>query len=330
VWVQAHPAPRRRWAAAADAPRPILITGATGTLGRHFARACEHRGLAYVLTDRSELDLASEESIAAALDGIDPWAVVNAAGWVRVEEAERRVADCMEANAKGVERLAAACAARDLPLMSFSSDLVFDGRKGAPYLEHDATAPQTVYGRSKALAEQAMLKAERGLMIRTAAFFSPHDPHNFAAAVVRDLSQGRVFQAAENVVVSPTYTPDLVEAALDLLIDGETGVRHLANLGAVSWADFARRIALAVGLNPDLVIARPAARAADTTLGAARGQIMPGLDAALARYADAVKPGLDSARVRNTPVRNVAEPLRFPAAKPREAQPVKAGGVLKS
>ena len=130
------------------------------------------------------------------------------------------------------------------------------------------------------------------LMVRTAALFSPYDPHNLAAHVVRTLSGGLQFAAAEDLIVSPTYVPDLVEAVLDLFIDGETGLRHLANAGAVSWAEFARRVARAADLDADLVRGVPArsfgwsaARPAYAALGTARGEIMPSLDHAIARYA---------------------------------------------
>ena len=332
--------PRRSWRADRREARPLLITGATGTLGQAFARACEHRGVAYALTNRSEMDLGSRDAIAAALDDFQPWAVINTAGWVRVDDAEVDAAACFEANTAGVERLARACAARDLPLMGFSSDLVFDGTKGGAYDEGDAPRPLNVYGLSKTLAEKAMRDAGgRGLMIRTAAFFSPSDPHNFAQAVVRELSLGRVFHAADDAVVSPTYVPDLVEAALDLLIDGETGVRHLANTGAISWADFGRAVADAVGLDSALVIGKPAAsfgwparRPLDVSLTTNRGAVMPPLESAIARYAEAVRPTLRIAPLHHPAepaLRIVEEPRAFadkptPAERTRRAQPIRA------
>ncbi|MDB5448447.1 MAG: dTDP-4-dehydrorhamnose reductase [Phenylobacterium sp.] len=288
------PEPRPEWrASSATGGRPLLIAGATGTLGKALARACEWRGVAYRLTRRAELDLAEADSIARALDASEPWAVINAAGWVRVDDAEHAASACLAANAEGAVRLARACAERGLPCVGFSSDLVFDGRRRQPYLESDATAPLNVYGRSKVRAEREILAlGGQALMIRTAAFFSPYDPHNFAAQVVRALSAGRPFEAAADLVVSPTYVPDLVEATLDLLIDGETGLRHLTNAGAVTWADFARQLALALNLDAELVRDRhhgefdwPARRPAYAALATERGQLMPPLDEAIARYA---------------------------------------------
>ena len=273
---------------------PLLITGATGTLGRAFAHACEVRGLPYSLTDRRTLALDDPASVRAALQGIGPWAVINTAGWVRVDDAEGDPDGCMRANADGAANLAEACAERDTPFLTFSSDLVFDGRTDRPYMESDSPSPLNVYGRSKAEAERRVLLAGgRPLVIRTAAFFSPHDPHNFAVWVARELSAGRPVRAASDCVISPTYVPDLVTTALNQLIDSETGIRHLANAGAVSWAEFAVRVAEVLGLDAGLVQPTPAAemgwpaeRPAYAALGTAFGQRMPTFEAALQRFAE--------------------------------------------
>jgi dTDP-4-dehydrorhamnose reductase len=292
------PEPRREWRAPQASRQPLLILGATGTLGKALARACEWRGIDYRLTGRGELSLDDEtSSIARVLEAAEPWAVVNAAAWVRVDDAEADPEGCMAANAKGAVRLARACRDRDLPIVGFSSDLVFDGRLDRPYVESDAPSPLNVYGASKALAERDILAlGGRALMVRTAAFFSPYDPYNFAAEVVRTLAAGQAFQAADDLVVSPTYVPDLVGAVLDLLIDGETGLRHLANNAAVSWAEFARQVASALDLDPGLVREVPAAsfrwpapRPANAALATGRGQIMPPLTDAIARYAAVVR-----------------------------------------
>jgi dTDP-4-dehydrorhamnose reductase len=231
--------------------------------------------------------------MARLFDAVEPWAVVNAAGWVRVDDAEADAAGCLEANAEGAVRLARLCRDRGLPNVAFSSDLVFDGRAGRAYVESDPPSPLNVYGRSKARAEAGVLDlGGRSLVVRTAAFFSPYDGYNFAAHVARALSADQAFAAAEDLVVSPTYVPDLVDATLDLLIDGETGVRHLANAGEASWADFARWVAAELGFDPELVRPVPAAsfgwaaaRPAYAPLATERGQVMPELSNAIGRFA---------------------------------------------
>ncbi|MGK2910125.1 MAG: sugar nucleotide-binding protein [Sphingobium sp.] len=278
-----------------DTPsRPLLICGATGTLGQAFARACDHRAIGYVLTDRRALAVDDPASIAHALDSHDPWAVVNATGWVRVDEAEDDLAGCLQTNVTGARLLAEACAARGIQNLSFSSDLIFDGRADTPYVESDAPNPLNVYGRSKADAERALAEMDgSNLIIRTAAFFSPFDQYNFAVAVVRTLRASQPFYAADDHFVSPAYVPDLVDAALDLLIDRAEGIWHLTNGRTLSWAAFAREIAEALRLDASLVHGVPgntlgwrARRPVYLGLGSVRGAMLSPLSSAVERFAD--------------------------------------------
>jgi dTDP-4-dehydrorhamnose reductase len=272
--------------------RPILIAGARGTLAQAFARRCELRGLAYRLLDRSEMDIADEDSVEAALALHGAWAVVNAAGYVRVDEAESDRERCFRENTVGPTVLARTCEARGLRLLTFSSDLVFDGCSSAPYDERSLPSPLNVYGESKAAAEHAVLEASpSALVVRTSAFFSPWDEHNFVTQALRALRAGEVWVALDDVVVSPTYVPDLVDTSLDLLIDEEQGIWHLANAGEVTWAGLARRAAARCGLDPSLVrgcsqegLGLPARRPRYSALASRRAQIMPHIDHALGRY----------------------------------------------
>jgi len=272
--------------------RPLLITGATGTLGRAFSRLCDIRALPHRLTTRQELDIARPEAVAALLDELQPWAVINTAGYVRVDDAETDAERCLRENARGPAVLASMCAERGIRLVTFSSDLVFDGSKGAPYVESDAVAPLNVYGRSKAEAEREVLAAHPdALVIRASAFFGPWDEYNFVTIALRELEAGHPFAAASDSVVSPTYVPDLVNGTLDLLVDGECGVWHLANPGAVSWAELAERAAALAGIStrklvrmPTAAFGQPAPRPGYSVLGSERGVLLPSLDDALVRY----------------------------------------------
>lgn len=273
------------------AARPLLITGATGTLGRAFARICQRRGLAHRLLSRRELDIADAASVERALSAYRPWAIVNAAGYVRVDQAEQEAGLCLRENAEGPALLAAACARKGMGLLTFSSDLVFDGGARRPYLEGDAVAPLNVYGRSKAVAERRVLETlPSALVVRTSAFFGPWDEYNFVTIALRALSAGQPFRAAEDAVVSPTYVPDLVEACLDLLIDDEHGLWHLSNAGAVTWADLARKAAELTSLDPNGVLGctteelgLAAPRPLYSALGSERGTLLPPLEDALGR-----------------------------------------------
>jgi dTDP-4-dehydrorhamnose reductase len=271
---------------------PIAIVGATGTLERAFARLCDVRGLPYRLLTRQDVDITDPASVEAMLQSVRPWAVVNAADYGRVDDAEREPDVCFRVNTHGPATLAAACARHGMALLTFSSDLVFDGTRGTPYVESDAVAPLGVYGRSKAEAETQVLDIlPSALVVRTSEVFGPWDEHNVVTAALRTLAAGHPFMALDDVVVSPTYVPDLVHASLDLLIDGERGLWHLANAGVTTWADLARRAAGLAGLDAGGVRGRPrwalelaAPRPAYSVLGSERGTLLPPLDDALARY----------------------------------------------
>lgn len=270
---------------------PILITGASGTLGHAFARICSHRGLAHVLTSRDELDITDEASIAAAIERHRPWAVINTAGFVRVEEAEQRSDECFRINATGPELLARACKLNGLPLVTFSSDLVFNGQLGRSYVEIDRPEPMCTYGRSKAEAEQRLLDVDAdALIIRTSAFFGPWDRHNFLINTIERLKRGEDVVASDSTVVSPTYVPDLVHAALDLLLDDEKGVWHLANDSAISWHDLAREAASLAGAQIGQVRRAEDVEASDTSLTSSRGILLRSLDRALLDFAEHAHP----------------------------------------
>ena len=280
--------------------RPLLITGGRGTLGRALAHACAIRGLAHVVLTRQELDIADPTAVAQALAEHRPWAVLNAAGYVDVDRAEREPDRCHRENAHGPEALAIACAAMNVRLLTYSSDLVFDGASPVPYVESDATAPLNVYGRSKADAEARVLAAlHTALVIRTSAFFGPEDDYNFVTMALRHCADGRPFCAAQDVVISPTYVPELANVSLDLLLDGAGGVWHLANEGAITWSELAMDAAERLGLDRRLIEPVPstslgwsAPRPAFSAITSERGRVMQSVDHAMDAYCCAIRPSM--------------------------------------
>lgn len=264
--------------------RELLVTGA-GTLGRAIARICEARGLAVRLLSRADLDIADPGAVSRTLSAVKPWAVVNTAGFVRVADAARERDRCFRENVTGAAALAGAAGEAGVPFVTFSTDLVFDGVLGRPYVESDPTNPGCTYGASKAEAERAIAAlGARALVIRTSAFFGPWDRYNFVHHTLETLGRGERLAVSERVSVSPTYVPDLAHAALDLLIDGETGVWHVANQGAVSWFGLAKAAASAAGLGVRTLAPIEDDAWRSTALGSERGLILPPWEGALHRY----------------------------------------------
>lgn len=188
--------------------------------------------------------------------------------------------------------LANACNIRGIHFMTFSSDLIFDGNKKTPYYESDTAKPLNIYGVSKAKGEQVVQKTNpTSLIIRTSAFFGPWDHYNFAYHVIDSLRNERQFSVAKDVIISPTYVPDLANAALDLFIDEEQGIWHLSNEGMISWADFAHVIADRAGLKTHHLLIRDidqmgwkAQRPVYSALKSDKGINLPVLDNALERF----------------------------------------------
>ena len=157
------------------AARPLLITGATGTLGRAFARICSRRGLSHLLLPRQRLDIADLASVTAAVERYRPWAIVNAAGYVAGRPRRHRYRPLLSGEHARAETLAAVCA-RPSGARGFSCDLVFDGERASPYTETDAPCAAECVRPQKAEAKQVRSQLHPGaLVVRTSSFFGPWD-----------------------------------------------------------------------------------------------------------------------------------------------------------
>ncbi len=274
--------------------RVILITGAGGTLGRAFNRICRERGICCKSLTRSQLDICQQSHVEQLLDEVKPWYVINAAGYVKVDQAEIETELCFRENLHGPLNLAQACFRRHIGYTHFSSDLVFDGKLEQPYTENDRVAPINVYGHSKAKAELAVLSGHpEALLIRTSSFFGPWDKYNFVVSALKSLKNGRELHASGETIISPTYIPDLVNSVLDLIIDGEQGLLHLSNQTSVTWAELARLAAIVFSLDPSLVVERKnsdlpliALRPKQSALASSRFNAMPSLHTALECFFD--------------------------------------------
>jgi dTDP-4-dehydrorhamnose reductase len=276
--------------------QPLLIIGRNGSLGTALSKSAIERNIHHHLLSRADLDITNTKQLQETIDRINPWAIINAAGYVNVNEAENEMLSCLRANTEGPANLARICERNNIKLLSFSTDLVFDGRKNAPYKESDPVSPLNNYGRSKAKAEEEVLAINpNALIVRTSSFFGPWDEFNFATRTLRGLAENNGVQAANDVFVSPTYLPDLAHESLNILMDNEFGIFHLTNQGVVSWADFARTIARKGGYDENLIqvvsvnsIGGNALIPTYSALTSEKGMVLPDLEDALHRYFEAV------------------------------------------
>jgi len=272
--------------------KAVFIIGKTGTLGHAFSNLCHIRNIPHYTFTRNEFDLTNRVEMERMILKYQPWAIINAAGYVKVDDAENDYRNCLESNTIGPAYLAELCARYRIRLVNFSSDLVFNGAQDSPYVESSSVAPLNVYGQSKADMERVVSTILPGaLIIRTSAFFGPWDKFNFAYNTLQAIIQKRSIKVANDLVITPTYVPDLVNTVLDLLIDEAQGIWHICNQHALSWYDWAVMIAERAGYPAQRIIPvessklnYPARRPQYAAIRSERGNLMHSLDFAIDRF----------------------------------------------
>jgi dTDP-4-dehydrorhamnose reductase len=228
---------------------PVLITGGSGQLGQALVNEAGKRGIDFVAVSRPDFDFDVPATIDACFASAKPSLVVNAAAYTAVDAAETNVEAADRANHIGPARLAELCAAAAIPLIHISTDYVFDGAKGSPYLETDRTGPAGVYGASKRAGELAVLAiAARTIILRTAWVYSAHGK-NFARTLLAAARKTTELRVVMDQKGTPTAAPDLAAAILDiasLLATGwkpnYRGIFHATSAGETSWHGFAAAI----------------------------------------------------------------------------------------
>ena len=218
----------------------VVITGAKGQLGHALLPVCRRLGEVVGL-DLPEWDLTRPESL-DGLVALHPDWVIHAAAATDVDRCEREPAWAMAINAEGTSRVAEACRQTGAGLVYLSTDYVFDGTKGAPYLEEDPPAPPSVYGRSKLEGERIVRQtAPRWAIARTAWLYGTHGK-NFVKTILQKACGCEPLAVVNDQVGSPTYAADLAEALVRLLERRLGGIFHLTNSGSCSWFEFTQEI----------------------------------------------------------------------------------------
>jgi dTDP-4-dehydrorhamnose reductase len=238
----------------------ILVTGAGGMLGSDVCRAASAAGLEVVALDHPTLELTDPEAVEVAVARARPGAVVNCAAWTDVDGAESHFEQAWAVNAAGAANVAGAAAALGAWTIHVSTDYVFNGTKSEPYVESDATDPQSAYGRSKLDGENAVAREAPDLhtIVRTAWLFGAGG-RCFPKTILRLASEREELTVVDDQVGCPTFTGHLALALLELVV-GErlVGVVHAAAGGACSWFEFAQQIVRASGLACEVKAAKTA------------------------------------------------------------------------
>jgi dTDP-4-dehydrorhamnose reductase len=220
----------------------VLVTGAGGMLGRDVVLAAANAGHDVLGLDRFELNVTAAEAVTAKFELERPDVVVNCAAWTDVDGAEDAEDEAMAVNGRGAGNVAAAAASVGASVVYVSSDYVFDGAKGEPYLETDQPAPFSAYGRTKLAGEEATAAAnKRHFVVRSSWLFGTGGS-NFVETMLRLASTQSEVLVVRDQVGSPTYTWHLAYGIVRLIEGVEFGIHHMAAAGACSWYDFAREI----------------------------------------------------------------------------------------
>jgi len=220
----------------------LLVTGAAGMLGRDVMLAAGNAGHDVVGFGHAELDVADEAAVTAKFELERPDVAINCAAWTDVDGAEEAEEEATRINGAGAGNVAAAAAAVDASVVYVGSDYVFDGSKGAPYVETDETAPLSAYGRSKLAGEEATRAAnKRHFVVRSAWLFGTGGG-NFVETMLRLAADHGEVLVVRDQVGSPTYTWHLAYGIVRLIEGVEFGIHHMAAAGACSWYEFAREI----------------------------------------------------------------------------------------
>jgi dTDP-4-dehydrorhamnose reductase len=219
-----------------------MITGAAGMLGTDVVAALAGRGHDAVGLARADLDITDTAAVESAVAELRPDAVINCAAWTDVDGAEANEDAAMQVNDGAAAIVAGTAHSYGAKVLYVSSDYVFDGTKGAPYVESDLPAALSAYGRSKQAGETSTaITNPRHFVVRSSWLFGANGP-NFVETMLRIGSEQPEVIVVSDQVASPTYTPHLAAALAELIETEEYGIHHIAGGGRCSWFDYAQEV----------------------------------------------------------------------------------------
>lgn len=223
----------------------ILVTGASGQLGSELRDILQkHSDKECFFLDRKQLPLDQTAIIQDILAMYHPDVIIHAAAYTAVDKAENEPELADRINHLASEEIAQYCRLNDTKLIAVSTDYVFDGNSEAPLKEDASVAPINVYGESKLMGEEAIMKWHpESIIIRTSWIYSTYG-NNFVKTMIRLMTERDEISVINDQIGSPTYAKDLAQAIVDI-VDGDDwvgGIYHYSNEGEISWYDFAAAI----------------------------------------------------------------------------------------
>jgi dTDP-4-dehydrorhamnose reductase len=241
----------------------VVVIGANGQVGRATAEAFAEHGHEVRGLTHADVEVASTESVNACLGAIEPEVVINTAAMHHVEDCEAQPERAYAANGIGARNLALATRKLEVPLLHISTDYVFDGKMGKPYVEEDAPFPLNVYGNTKLAGEYFVRSLnQRHFVLRTSALYGKYSCRAKGGRNFVDLmlhlarERGRV-RVVDSEVVSPTSVLELARQIVALVDSDAYGLYHATGEGSCSWHEFAREVFTVTNTKVDLRVAAP-------------------------------------------------------------------------
>jgi dTDP-4-dehydrorhamnose reductase len=236
----------------------IAITGAKGLLGHGLVQVCGRRHTTLALT-RDELDITDGAQVEKVLGHLRPDIIVHAAAIPDPDKCEAEPYKAFQVNFHGTKNVAQTARRIGASMAYISSDAVYDGNKTTPYRETDATAPPTVYGRTKLRGEEAARTVDRWWIFRLCVLFGP-GKLNFITKGLQKLRDGQEYVVAADQMGNAAYSLDVAEKILEAIEEDKTGLYHLSNSGACSRLELAQEAAEVGSLDPMRVVGKPSAQ----------------------------------------------------------------------
>ena len=270
----------------------ILVTGAGGMLGTDFIRAARYWNHDVVGFTHAELDITDSEAVWSTCVKERPEVVVNCAAYTDVDGAQDDLEGASRVNVEGSRFVALGAAEVGASVVYPSTDYVFDGLKGAPYVESDPTRPLSVYGQTKAAGEAETAAANQRYYIVRSSWLYGTGGRNFVDTMLAlGHDQGDVVVVRDQVGC-PTYTAHLADALVRLIATTAYGIHHIAGGGECSWYEFAQEIFRQSSLEVRMMsmttdeLSRPAPRPPYSVLATERGEAiyLPEWQEGLASY----------------------------------------------
>ena len=220
----------------------ILITGANGQLGYDFQKLLDSLGKKYIGTDVSELDITNIDSVREFIKDKNIELIINCAAYNNVDKAEDDVELCTKLNTYAPRDLAVIAKEIDAEYITYSTDFVFDGEKGSPYIEADMPNPLSVYGKTKYDGEKEVQKTwEKSFVVRTSWVFGIAN-NNFNKQVINWSKNKNELSIVDDQISSPTYSKDLAYYSWKLIQSKKYGLYHLSSSGEASKYDQAKYV----------------------------------------------------------------------------------------